>query len=57
MKKSGLGKIIYTQEQIQQRIAEVAQEITRDYQGKDLIVISVLKGSLYFVADLTIYGV
>lgn len=53
MKKSGIGKIIYTQEQIQQRIAEVGSQITQDYQGKDLVVVSVLKGSLYFVADLT----
>jgi hypoxanthine phosphoribosyltransferase len=53
MKIPGLGKIIYTQEQIQQRIAQVGKEISQDYQGQELVVVSVLKGSLYFVADLT----
>ncbi|MGI6467791.1 MAG: hypoxanthine phosphoribosyltransferase [Syntrophomonadaceae bacterium] len=53
MDSSGIGNIIFTQEQIQKRIAEVGSEITRDYRDKDLVVVSVLKGSLYFVADLT----
>lgn len=53
MSKNQLGKIIYQPEQIRERIAQVGEEITRDYQGKDLVIVSVLKGSLYFVADLT----
>ncbi len=53
MKSAGIGRIVYTPEQIQQRIAEIGREISQDYQGKDLVVVSVLKGSLYFVADLT----
>ncbi|MGI6435257.1 MAG: hypoxanthine phosphoribosyltransferase [Syntrophomonadaceae bacterium] len=48
-----IGKIVFTREQIQQRIAEVGQKISQDYQNKTLVVVSVLKGSLYFVADLT----
>jgi len=32
---SGIGKTIFTQEQIQQRVAEVGLEINRDYQGKE----------------------
>lgn len=53
MHKTGLGKIIYTENEIQQKIAEIAEQINRDYAGKKLIIIGVLKGSLYFVADLT----
>lgn len=53
MKSTRLGKVVYTPEQIQKRIAEVGRQISQDYQGKDLVVVSVLKGSLYFVADLT----
>ncbi|MEQ8174250.1 MAG: hypoxanthine phosphoribosyltransferase [Syntrophomonadaceae bacterium] len=49
----GVGKIVFTEEQIQNRIAEIAEEINKDYQGRELIIVSVLKGSLYFVADLT----
>jgi hypoxanthine phosphoribosyltransferase len=53
MKNTGIGKIIYTREQIQQQIAKIGKEISQDYQGKELVVVSVLKGSLYFIADLT----
>lgn len=53
MSKTGLGKIVFTQEQIQQRVAEISRDINRDYEGQELIIVSVLKGSLYFVADLT----
>ncbi len=53
MSFENIGRTIFTQEQIQQRIAEVGQEINQDYQGQDLVIIGILKGSLYFVADLT----
>lgn len=53
MKTEGLGKIYFTAEQIQQRIAEISHRINQDYAGKELVIVSVLKGSLYFVADLT----
>ncbi len=53
MNKSGIGQTVYSEEQIQHRIAEIAAEINHDYNGEKLIVIGVLKGSLYFVADLT----
>lgn len=53
MNTSGIGKIIFTEEQIQRRVAEVGRQIAWDYQGSELVVVSVLKGSLYFMADLT----
>jgi len=53
MTSSALGKIIFSEEQIQRQVAETGREINQDYQGRELIVISVLKGSLYFLADLT----
>ena len=53
MSKVGPGKIIFSRDEIQMRIREVAAEINRDYEGHKLIIISVLKGSVYFVADLT----
>lgn len=53
MSKIGPGKIIFSQDEIQMRIRDVAAEINRDYEGQKLIIISVLKGSIYFVADLT----
>jgi len=53
MASTGLGKVIFTQEQIQQRVAEISQEINRDYQDQQLVAVGVLKGSVYFMADLT----
>lgn len=53
MSKTGIGKIVFTEQQIKQRVGEISQEINRDYQGKKVVVISVLKGAVYFLADLT----
>lgn len=52
-KPGGLGKIVFTEEQIKQRIEAISAEINRDYQDKDLVIVSVLKGAVYFVTDLT----
>ncbi|MBP8989381.1 MAG: hypoxanthine phosphoribosyltransferase [Clostridia bacterium] len=46
-------KIRFSEETLRQRIKEMGQQISHDYAGKELILISVLKGSLYFFADLT----
>ncbi|RCW46317.1 MULTISPECIES: hypoxanthine phosphoribosyltransferase [unclassified Halanaerobium] len=48
-----LGKIVLSKEKIKNRISELADEINADYQNKELIVVSILKSSLYFMADLT----
>lgn len=45
-------KVMYTEEEIQSRIKEVAEKIDKDYEGKELIVISVLKGAIFFTVDL-----
>jgi hypoxanthine phosphoribosyltransferase len=44
--------VMISQEQIHARIQELAAQITEEYQGKDLVVIGVLKGSFLFLADL-----
>lgn len=51
-KPEEIGPIFLTQEQIQQRVAQLAAEISQDYAGKDLVIIGVLKGVLFFMADL-----
>jgi hypoxanthine phosphoribosyltransferase len=43
---------LYSEQQIADRIRELGTEITRDYAGKDLVLVSVLKGSCVFLADL-----
>ena len=47
------NQIIFSAETIQRRISEIGKRITSDYHGQDLILIGVLKGSFYFLADLT----
>lgn len=45
-------KMLYTREQIAQRVAELGEEITRDYTGQAVILIGVLKGATIFLSDL-----
>ncbi len=45
-------KPLFTARQIADRIGELAGEIDRDYQGREILMIAVLKGSFLFVADL-----
>ncbi len=45
-------KIVLTEEQIQKRVKELGQQITKDYQGKSPVVICMLKGAIVFFSDV-----
>jgi len=45
-------EILYTREQISERVAEIGAQITRDLQGEKLVMVGVLKGAAPFLADL-----
>ena len=45
-------EVLYSEQQIRDRIRELGEQITRDYADKDLVLVSVLKGSCVFLADL-----
>jgi hypoxanthine phosphoribosyltransferase len=45
-------EVLLTEEQIQARVAELGIQLTADYAGRDPVLISVLKGSIVFLADL-----
>lgn len=45
-------EVLYSEDQIRTRINELGSQITSDYAGKDLVLVSVLKGSCVFLADL-----
>jgi hypoxanthine phosphoribosyltransferase len=47
-----VGEILVSSEDLQRRVAELGAEINRDYRGKDLVMVCVLKGAVLFVADL-----
>lgn len=46
-----IDHILLSEEQIRERVASLAAEVTKDYADKELIVISVLKGAFVFMAD------
>jgi hypoxanthine phosphoribosyltransferase len=47
-----IGKILVGPEDLIRRVSELAEEINRDYAGRDLLLIGVLKGAVFFVSDL-----
>jgi hypoxanthine phosphoribosyltransferase len=47
-----IGEVLLTEDQIQTRIAELGLQISNDMAGRQLTLVSVLKGSLPFMADL-----
>jgi hypoxanthine phosphoribosyltransferase len=47
-----IQEILFTKEEIHQRVVELGQSITRDYAGKNPLLVGVLKGVLFFMADL-----
>jgi hypoxanthine phosphoribosyltransferase len=47
-----IGEILISEEDLQRRVCELAAEISRDYEGKDLLLIGVLKGAVFFLSDL-----
>jgi hypoxanthine phosphoribosyltransferase len=49
---SDIGEILLTEEDIAAKVGELGAAISRDYEGRSLALVSVLKGSLPFMADL-----
>jgi len=47
-----LVNVLYSEEQIQQRLAELATKIEADYEGKEILLVGVLKGAVMVMADL-----
>jgi hypoxanthine phosphoribosyltransferase len=47
-----IGPVFLSEQQIQERVSELGAQISRDYVGRDLVVVGVLKGVLFFMADL-----
>jgi hypoxanthine phosphoribosyltransferase len=47
-----IGEALVAQEDLQRRVQELGAEISRDYEGKDLFLVGVLKGAVFFLSDL-----
>ena len=47
-----IDHILVTEEQLKAKVNELGAQITKDYEGRDLLLVSILKGSVVFMADL-----
>lgn len=47
-----IERVLYSEQQIKDKISELAKRISNDYEGKELLVVGVLKGSVIFAAEL-----
>jgi hypoxanthine phosphoribosyltransferase len=47
-----LINVLFTEEDIQRRLKELAEEVERDYEGRDLLLVGVLRGAVMVMADL-----
>jgi hypoxanthine phosphoribosyltransferase len=52
MSNSGVGDILVQRDELEHRVRELAAEISRDYADRELLLIGVLKGAVFFLADL-----
>ncbi len=47
-----IERVLLTQEEIKEKVKELGEKISKDYKGKNLLLVSVLKGSIVFMADI-----
>ena len=52
MMKDDIKKVLLSEEELHTRVRELGAQLSRDYEGKNLLMVSVLKGSVVFMADL-----
>jgi hypoxanthine phosphoribosyltransferase len=50
--EQGVAEVLIEEEALRERVAELGAEISADYDGRDLLLIGVLKGAVFFMADL-----
>jgi hypoxanthine phosphoribosyltransferase len=47
-----VGETLVSEEELQARIRELAAQVSADYEGREMLVVGVLKGAVFFIADL-----
>ena len=48
----GVGEVMVEEHELQRRVAELGSTLSRDYEGRELFMMGVLKGAVFFLADL-----
>jgi hypoxanthine phosphoribosyltransferase len=52
MPQSRVGEILVQRDELEHRVSELAAEVSRDYADRDLLLVGVLKGAVFFLSDL-----
>jgi hypoxanthine phosphoribosyltransferase len=52
LRDEAIGEILVQADDLQHRVRELGQQISRDYEGRDLLLVGVLKGAVFFLSDL-----
>lgn len=52
MKDDAIGKILVQQDDLRHRVGELAEQISEDYAGGEVFLVAILKGAMFFIADL-----
>ncbi|HEY6776117.1 MAG TPA: hypoxanthine phosphoribosyltransferase [Thermoleophilaceae bacterium] len=52
MPQSRVGEILVQRDELEHRVRELAEEVSRDYADRDLLLVGVLKGAVFFLSDL-----
>jgi hypoxanthine phosphoribosyltransferase len=52
LRDPSIGEMLVQADDLRHRVRELGAEITRDYEGRDLVLIGVLKGAVFFLSDL-----
>ena len=47
--------VLVSEEELKAKVAELGAQISKDYEGKNLVLVSILKGSVVFMADLILW--
>jgi hypoxanthine phosphoribosyltransferase len=47
-----IGEVLVQKDELDNRVKALGQEISRDYEGQDLVLVGVLKGAVFFLSDL-----
>jgi hypoxanthine phosphoribosyltransferase len=52
VKNDILGNVLFSEQEISERVSELGREITKNYKGRNLLLVSILKGGVIFLSDL-----
>jgi hypoxanthine phosphoribosyltransferase len=52
MRDPAIGEVLVQKDELEHRVRQLGAEISRDYEGQDLVLVGVLKGAVFFLSDL-----